>query len=465
MSASGGWLGGRGEEFDEIVGYHFEQAHRSLADLGTDAERSRALAERAAERLAGSGRRAFARSDLPAAQNLLERAAGLLPADDPRRLRLQPSLGWALIDRGDWDQARVVLAQTAEAGQAAGERGAVAHATVALAYLDLHSDRDTRHDEVRLRLEDAIGVFEETEDVSGLARALTITGMFRLWRGEAGPAVDDLERAATYAHEVGDVGQEAESLRSKLTAALHGPTDVDSCLAMAEDVRLRTRGSRRAEVAILSTRAWLEAMRGDFAVARDLIAEARALAEELGLEMLLAASVLRAAGCIELIAGDPVAAERALRTASETLERMGDWGHLASVTPFLADALCAQGRPAEALRWLDLTSSYVLEDDLDGQIGMRRSLGKVLAHRGDFPEAERLVREATLLAIGSDFLSDQADALTDLAEVLRLAGRPEEAAAALEEAIGVHERKGSIAGVNNARALLTELAAQPPATA
>ena len=102
---------------------------------------------------------------------------------------------------------------------------------------------------------------------------------------------------------------------------------------------------------------------------------------------------------------------------------------MASVTPFLADALCAQGRPAEALRWLDLTSSYVLEDDLDGQIGMRRSLGKVLAHRGDFPEAERLVREATLLAIGSDFLSDQADALTDLAEVLRLAGRPEEAAA------------------------------------
>ncbi len=69
------------------------------------------------------------------------------------------------------------------------------------------------------------------------------------------------------------------------------------------------------------------------------------------------------------------------------------------------------------------------------------------------------------MAIGSDFLSDQADALTDLAEVLRLAGRPEEAAAALEEAIGVHERKGSIAGVNNARALLTELAAQPPATA
>ncbi|MGH3132993.1 MAG: BTAD domain-containing putative transcriptional regulator, partial [Gaiellaceae bacterium] len=45
---------------DEIVGHHLEQTHRCLAELGPPTERSRQLAERAAERLATSGRRAFA---------------------------------------------------------------------------------------------------------------------------------------------------------------------------------------------------------------------------------------------------------------------------------------------------------------------------------------------------------------------------------------------------------------------
>ena len=45
-----GWLDGRGEEFDEIVGYHLEQAYRYLAGLGPPGDRARALAERAAER-------------------------------------------------------------------------------------------------------------------------------------------------------------------------------------------------------------------------------------------------------------------------------------------------------------------------------------------------------------------------------------------------------------------------------
>ena len=80
------WLDGRGEEFDEIVGYHLEQAYRSVAELGPAGDRAPRLAERAAERLAASGRRADARGDTHAAANLLERAIALLPSDDGRRL-------------------------------------------------------------------------------------------------------------------------------------------------------------------------------------------------------------------------------------------------------------------------------------------------------------------------------------------------------------------------------------------
>lgn len=75
------------------------------------------------------------------------------------------------------------------------------------------------------------------------------------------------------------------------------------------------------DVTVLRFRAQLEAMRGRFDAARDLIAEAKTLAEELGLKTILAAGVARSAGEIELLAGDPEAAERELRPACEALSR------------------------------------------------------------------------------------------------------------------------------------------------
>jgi cytochrome c-type biogenesis protein CcmH/NrfG len=50
-----------------------------------------------------------------------------------------------------------------------------------------------------------------------------------------------------------------------------------------------------------------------------------------------------------------------------------------------------------------------------------------------------------------------AEAFVALAEVLRLAGRLPDAAAALEEAIQLHEQKGNVVGASIARALLAEL--------
>ena len=47
-------------------------------------------------------------------------------------------------------------------------------------------------------------------------------------------------------------------------------------------------------------------------------------------------------------------------------------------------------------------------------------------------------------------------AAADLAEVLRLAGRPKESAAAVQEAIGLHEQKGNTASARELRRLLVE---------
>jgi tetratricopeptide (TPR) repeat protein len=241
-----------------------------------------------------------------------------------------------------------------------------------------------------------------------------------------------------------------------LYCALFGPTPVALALERVEEVGNLVKGNRRLDVFMLAMGAWLEAMRGQFDDARQLVTDARELAEEVGLETELAATVLLVAGDVELLAGDAAAAERALRPACETLERIGDLGHLYSVVPILADALYAQGRGGEAAPWIERASRSGLADDADGQVGWRRVRAKLLASLGEIEEAERLAREATTLAARTDFLDLCARAWVDLAEVLRLAGRPEEAAAALREAIRLYEEKGNIVAARTLRSLLDE---------
>ena len=60
-------------EADEVMGYHFEQAHRYRAELGQLGVETTALALRAGELLASASGRALLRDDLRAAVNLLAR--------------------------------------------------------------------------------------------------------------------------------------------------------------------------------------------------------------------------------------------------------------------------------------------------------------------------------------------------------------------------------------------------------
>jgi hypothetical protein len=198
-------------------------------------------------------------------------------------------------------------------------------------------------------------------------------------------------------------------------------------------------------------------MQGRFDSARDLLAQAKALAEELGLEVILASGVAHQAGYIELLAGDAAAAERALRPACEALERMGDWGHFAFVAPKLADALFMQGgNEADALRLTELVERSATAGVADEDIGWRRVRAKLLASQGDVEGAERLAREATARAALTDLLDDHAQALADLAEVLRRGERRQESANVLAEAIRLHEQKGNVVAAETLRARLAE---------
>jgi tetratricopeptide (TPR) repeat protein len=75
----------------------------------------------------------------------------------------------------------------------------------------------------------------------------------------------------------------------------------------------------------------------------------------------------------------------------------------------------------------------------------RQAQALVEAHRGAHAEAERLAREAVEIAGQTDGLNYQGDTLCDLAEVVAAAGRTEEAAEALEQALDRYGRKKNLA--------------------
>ncbi|CAN5180232.1 hypothetical protein BH18ACT14_BH18ACT14_09870 [soil metagenome] len=80
------WLervsGERVTEYEEIVGYHYEQALRYLMELGPLGEEDLELARRAGARLSSAGRRALALGDVAAAPSLLGRAVDALARDE-----------------------------------------------------------------------------------------------------------------------------------------------------------------------------------------------------------------------------------------------------------------------------------------------------------------------------------------------------------------------------------------------
>jgi class 3 adenylate cyclase len=103
--------GERAVEYDEIIGYHLESAHRYLTEVEPGDARASDLAARAAERLASAGTRALARCDMPAAVALLERASSLLSEDDPAHRDLDVKLSIAFAGTGQVTRVDQILSE------------------------------------------------------------------------------------------------------------------------------------------------------------------------------------------------------------------------------------------------------------------------------------------------------------------------------------------------------------------
>jgi tetratricopeptide (TPR) repeat protein len=303
-------------------------------------------------------------------------------------------------------------------------------------------------------LESVIPVFEELGDDRGLARSYRLLADLHWTRCRYADADRALRRATEHASRAGAAWEEAESQGRRLGAGLYGPTPVADVIRRCDEILTSEPGDRTVQGArALRTLGALRAMQGRFEEAREHLARSREILDDLGLK-LRAAFGSEAAGFLEMLAGDPAAAERELRAGYEALERLGERGSASTVAALLAHAIAAQGRFDEAERFSVVAEEIAAEDDLSTQVMWRSARAKVLAARGRHVEAERSVREALKLAVETDDLNMHADTLMDLAEILRLAGREAEAGPAAVEALELYRRKGNLVSAERAEVLL-----------
>jgi tetratricopeptide (TPR) repeat protein len=261
--------------------------------------------------------------------------------------------------------------------------------------------------------------------------------------GQFDRAAEAAENVVNTASRLGDGRLAARSAVNYSLAALYSSMPVVEALGRAEDLLASLGTDRIAEARYLGILAVLHAMQGRFEQARELYRRGQRIIAELGPSLTVAAASLESSR-VEMLAGDPAAAERELRRDYSTLEAVNERYYRSSIACLLGHTLWALGRFDEASTFIDIAQHLADPDDVFTQVFWRTGRAKLWARAGRGSDAITLGREAIEMASSSDDIEQRADALSDLAEVVRLAGRMDEEEPLLREALALYERKGDV---------------------
>jgi tetratricopeptide (TPR) repeat protein len=302
--------------------------------------------------------------------------------------------------------------------------------------------------------EAAAAVLDAEGDLYGLADALSYAGRLRGILDYAPVFMEVLERAIACARQSGNHrAQMRASGWLAVTYIMALPIPADTALARTKELLRDASGDTWAEAYLLGPLSYLYAYLGRAADARAAMDRSQSILAGFGGKLALAETTSHLGG-VEMILGDPVAAERYSRAGYETYQAMGDRYYITMGTVALAQALYEQGRFDEA--------AQMIEEPLDGAsptFVARAAFikAKLLARRGQFAAARQQAEQGARLAPAGSLLA-QATAHEETAEVERLAGAPGPAATRLNAALRIYEDQRAPALAKRVRTALASLA-------
>jgi predicted ATPase/DNA-binding SARP family transcriptional activator len=325
------------------------------------------------------------------ARGWLERSLAARLADRRLRADLLRLLGAVLFAAGDLERAQPILAQGAEAAAAAALPAL--HARIRILQADIHAEQSGIYTEALDACAAAAALLESEGDLEGLAEVWLLVGKLRFWVDDTSGCQEALERAISYAGQSGYQYAERES-RGWLASNLRNlPIPAEILIRRVEQQLEAAAGDPWAEAMILHPLSVYYAYAARFADARVAYRRAQSIFTASGAK-LEGALLTMESGRVELMAGDPAAAERELRQGHEALVAMGERGYRSSLVTYLAEAVCAVGKFDQALRLTEEAGALTGADDLGSQARWRAVRARVLARLGQFPAATRLADEA-----------------------------------------------------------------------
>lgn len=440
------WLreraGDRVGEYEEILGYHLEQAALLRKALGLDDAVTDELTKEAGRILAHSGRRALGRGDLHAAVALLRRGLVLVGPDSPMGLGLSVDLSRALMEAGELQEASGLATQAIRHSTELNDPKMLARARLQACALQESVDHDRFIDTAKEEIESLIEQMAALGDELGQTRALILLADYYWDLLQTEKTQELLLRALPLARAVGDRVEEGRIQAYLSAAAFWGTTHVHEAIELCEEILKTGSDDQIMRAKTMTNLAGLHAMNADFEQARKLITEGRRLQQELGQE-LTHAHTTQIAGMVELLAGDPKGAIDLFRYGLVALESMGEQAYLSTQAALLARALYMAGELDEAYEMTlvsERAADASAEEEGVAEWGPTRL--RILAERGELKEAARLAEKVIAASPEVEDVISLGDGFTAVAELFVRAGDTERARTFYQDALTAYEAKG-----------------------
>ncbi len=279
-----------------------------------------ALAERAEPQLRGTESSAWLDRLEREHDNLRAAIAGALEARIPElSLRLGAALWFYWYQHGHWSEGREWLERALERGASSAPR-LRAQALYGVADLARHQDQT---EEALAACEDALALFRESGDDTGIARAQSQLGYIRQVRGETQEAALALADALAVFRRLGDLERISFTLVG-LGALAHLAGDLDdACAHYEESLEIgRKLGDANATATALVNLGEVVQQQGDGARAASLYGESLALYARLGHRVAIA-YCLEQIGSLSALAGQAERAARLLGGAAALRTEIG----------------------------------------------------------------------------------------------------------------------------------------------